>query len=161
MSKIKYEKVPVYAEVEVIGSTKSGSVFGTAARREVGKCILTEEAGFDPSTEDGRRHKVGDTSSTLIVTVTKAAEKKLFVKLAGNVKSAAEFKFFDCFTAPNRENEGVTDVFVKGDVKEVDELSKCALAMCAQHPECSDRWEIVDEADKRCFIRVYGSGEDK
>lgn len=156
MSKIKYEKVPVYAEVEVFGKTTNGSVFGTVARRDVGRCILTEEAGFDPATEEGRRHKVGDSSNDLIVTAAKVAEKVLFVRLAGGAKSAAEFKFFDCYEAKNRENEGITDVFVKKNVKEVDEIVKCADGMCKAHPECSDRWDIVDKDGNRVFIRIYG-----
>lgn len=157
MSKIKYDKVPVYAEVEVFGKTTSGSVFGTVARRDVGRCLLTEESGFDPTAEDGRRMAVGGDANCLIQTVAKVAEKSLFVRLAGGAKSAAEFKFFDCYEAKNRENDGITDVFVKKAVKEVDEIVKCADGMCKAHPECSDRWEIVDKDGNRVFIRIYGS----
>lgn len=160
MSKIKYCSLPNYPTVELIGKSTSGSVFGTVARRDVGRRFLTEEAGFDPKSEEGRKMMVNGDEKILIQTVTKVAEKELFVKLAGDIKSAASFKFYDSFESANSENEGVTDLWVKGSCSETDEVVKCATGMCRLHPESSDRWEIVDKDGKRVFIRVFAGCND-
>ena len=158
MAKIKYTAVPNYPEVELVGKTTNGSVFGTVARREVGRCFITEEAGFDPATE--KRMMVGGDENVLIQTVEKVDTATVLVKLAGDVKSAADFRFFGAYVAANRENEGVIDLFVKN-CAEVDEVVKCAKAMCALHPESSDRWEVVcKETGKRVFIRIYADVND-
>ena len=54
--------------------------------------------------------------------------------------------------APNRENAGVTDIFVE-DGAQINKIVACAMRMADAHPECDGVWQIVDKDGKRVFLR--------
>ena len=152
--KLKYTDKPSYPEVEVFGKTISGSVFGTVDRRPVGRRLLTTEEGF----VSGGAHAdkvIVDGDGTVVQTVKKVDEVEVVVQLVDGSKSAASFKFFDCYTAPNTENEGVLDVFTTNG-EQLERIEMCAERMCLMAPGNDGQYSIVAKGDgKRVFLRAF------
>ena len=150
---MKYMEKPTYETVDVIAKTAE-TVTGTVDRRLVGRALITLDAGFSG------RHQVVGGDGTAIRTVEeigegdgKVAAPELFVRLVGDIRSLASFKFFKGYVAENPENPGVTDLFTEnGD--QAAAVEACAERMCDAHPECDGRWEIVDGGGKRYFLRL-------
>lgn len=149
---MKYEAVPQYETVEIVAKTLE-AVTGTIDRKLVGRALLTTAAGFTG------KHRVVGGDGTVIRTVQKIGEDEgdaktveLFVRLVGDIKSLASYKFFAGYVAENPENPGCIDLFT-GDLDQVQRIVDTARRMCGDHPECDDRWEIVDGAGKRYFLR--------
>lgn len=147
--KAKYREVPVYEQVELVGKTID-STCGTIDRKSIGRVLLTEEAGFDG------KHEVVDGDGTVIRTVAKIGEDgiELAVRLVGDIKSLATYKVYDGWTAGNKENAGVIDVFSKDAEGKFLSILNTAKRMSAAHPECDDQWEVIEAATgKRVFLR--------
>lgn len=149
---MKYEAVPQYETVEIVAKTLE-AVTGTIDRKLVGRALLTTQAGFEG------KHRVVGGDGTVIRTVQKIGEEEgdaatveLFVRLVGDIKSLASYKFFAGYVAKNPENPECTDLFTDN-LEQVGRIVETAKRMCADHPECDDRWEIVDAAGKRYFLR--------
>ena len=150
---MKYEAVPQYETVEVVGKTLD-TITGTVDRKLVGRALLTTQAGFEG------KHRVVDGDGTVIRTVQKIGEDEgdaktveLFVRLVGDIKSLASYKFFAGYVAENPENPGCIDLFTEDGVQ-VGKIIETAKRMCAAHPECDSQWEIVDASGKRYFLRM-------
>lgn len=150
--KCKFTEIPHYEEVEIVAKTLE-AVTGTIDRRLVGRALLTTEAGFSG------KHQVVGGDGVGIRTVQKigtengeAATVELFVRLVGDIKSLASYKFFKGYVAQNPENPECTDLFTD-DFDQVKRVVDTAKRMCDDHPECDSRWEIVDAAGKRYFLR--------
>ena len=149
---MKYEAVPQHETVEIVAKTLE-AVTGTIDRKLVGRALLTTAAGFEG------KHQVVGGDGTPIRTVTPIGENEgetptveLFVRLVGNIKSLASYKFFRGYVAENPENRGVFDLYTE-DFDQVKRVVDTARRMCGDHPECDDRWEIVDAIGKRWFLR--------
>ena len=149
---MKYMAIPDYESVDIVAKTTE-AITGTIDRKLVGRALLTLQAGFTA------KHQVVDGDGTPIVTVKKIgdgdgeiAAPELFVRLVGNIKSLASYKFFEGYVADNRENAGVVDLFTE-DAVQVGKIVDTAKRMCAAHPECDSQWEIVDGDGKRYFLR--------
>lgn len=152
MNKMKIREIPVYEECEIEAKT-TDTIAGTMDRKTVGRCLLTTAEGFVG------KHEVVDGDGTPIVTVKsfgkdedEVKEIEVKVALVGDIKSLASFKFFGGYTAPNRENSGVTDIFVE-DGAQINKIVVCATRMANAHPECDGMWQIVDKDGKRVFLR--------
>ena len=148
----KYTEVPKYETVDIVAKTTE-AVTGSIDRRLVGRALLTTEAGFSGG------HQVVGGDGTVIRTVRKIGEGEgeagtveLFVRLVGDVRSLARYKFFKGYVAENPENPECVDLFTE-DGEQVNRLVETARRMCADHPECDSRWEIVDAAGVRHFLR--------
>lgn len=153
---MKYEAVPQYETVEIVAKTLD-TITGTIDRKLVGRALLTTQAGFEG------KHRVVDGDGTVIRTVTeigegdgKAATVELFVRLVGDIKSLASYKFFKGYVAANPENPECVDLFT-ADGDQVQRIVETAKRMCADHPECDSRWEIVDANGKRYFLRMIAT----
>lgn len=158
MTKVKYTEKPVYEEVELVGKTID-SVTGTIDRKAIGRSLITEQAGFED-----RHVAVGGDGST-IRTVEKIGDGgvELFVELVGGIRSLASKKVFAGWTAKNRENADVVDVYVdcaSTDAAKAAGLEGIAERMCAAHPECDGQWKIVDKDGGRVFVRVVDAEID-
>lgn len=159
MTKMKFREIPVYEECEIEAKTVD-TITGTMDRKTVGRCLLTTAEGFIG------KHEVVDGDGTPIVTVKSFGKdedeiKEIEVKVAlvGDIKSLASFKFFGGYIAPNRENAGVTDIFVE-DGAQVNKIVACATRMADAHPECDGVWQIVDKDGKRVFLRKIATNLD-
>lgn len=148
----KYTEVPKYETVDIVAKTTE-AITGSVDRRLVGRALLTTEAGFSG------RHQVVDGDGTVIRTVQKIGEGEgeagtveLFVRLVGNIRSLASYKFFKGYVAKNAENPECVDLFTE-DGEQVNRIVETARRMCADHPECDSRWEIVDAGGVRHFLR--------
>lgn len=150
--KAKYREIPVYEEVELVGKTVD-STTGTIDRKSIGRVLLTEAAGF----EDGK-HEVVDGDGTVIRTAAKINEDtgiELRVELVGGIKSLATYKVYKGWTAANKENPEVVDLFTKDEDNKLLSIVNTAKRMSEAHPECDGQWMIVDVATgKRVFFRL-------
>ena len=158
MTKVKYTEKPTYEEVELVGKTFD-SVTGTIDRKAISRSLITEQAGFED------KHIVVNGDESTIKTVEKIADDgvELFVELVGGVKSLASKKLYKGWTAKNKENGDVVDVYVDAMGEEVSKakgLVDIAERMCAAHPECDNQWKIVDKDGKRVFIRLVDTEID-
>ena len=152
--KLKYVSRPSYPEVEVFGKTISGSVFGTIDRRPVGRRLLTLEEGFAPGGAKADQVVV-DGDNTVIQTVEKVSEVEVVVQLVDGSKSAASFKFFDCYTAKNAENPEITDVFTTNG-EQLDRIEACAERMCEAAPGNDGQYKVVvKDSGERVFLRAF------
>lgn len=158
MQKVKYTEKPTYEEVELIGKTFD-SITGTIDRKTIGRSLITEQAGFED------KHIVVNGDESTIKTVEKIGEDgvQLFVELVGGVKSLASKKVYKGWTAKNKENADVTDVYVdvaSEDASKAKGLADIAFRMCGAHPECDNQWKIVDKDGRRVFIRLVDTEID-
>lgn len=160
MNKMKIREIPVYEECEIEAKTID-STTGTIDRKTIGRCLLTLAAGY------AGKHEVVDGDGTPIVTVESfgkdedaVKEVEVVVELVGGMKSLASFKFFGGYMAPNRENAGVTDIFVE-DGAQINKIVACATRMADAHPECDGVWQIVDKDGKRVFLRKIATNLSK
>ena len=159
--KMKYKEIPSFEEVEIVAKTVDTTA-GTMDRKTVGRCLLTTAEGFEA------KHEVVDGDGTPIVTVKsfgkdedEVKEIEVKVALVGDIKSLASFKFFGGYTAPNRENPGVTDVFVE-DGAQINKIVACAERMCHDHSEVDGMWQIVEKSTgKRVFLRKIATNLSK
>lgn len=150
--KCKFTEIPHYEEVEIVAKTVD-TVTGTIDRRTVNRALLTLEAGF------AGKHQVVGGDGIGIRTVQKIGDEEgdakapeLFVRLVGDIKSLASYKFFKGFVGDNAENAGVKDLYTE-DGDQVQRIVETAKRMCNDHPECDSRWEVVDAAGTRWFLR--------
>jgi hypothetical protein len=152
--KMKYTEKPQYPEVEVLGKT-TASYTGTIDRRKFGRLFLTEDEGFGPDGDKKGKIVLGDETGATLQTVKKVGEIEVIVKLVDNTKSAASFKFFDCWTAKNAENPDIVDIFTT-DVEKCDRVEACADRMCEAAPGNDGQYQIVrkDDEGTRVFLRV-------
>ena len=157
--KMKYKEVPSFEEVEIVAKTVDTTA-GTMDRKTVGRCLLTTAEGFSG------KHEVVDGDGTPIATVKsfgkdedEVKEVEVKVALVGDIKSLASFKFFGGYMAPNRENAGVTDIFVE-DGAQINKIVACATRMADAHPECDGMWQIIDKDGKRVFLRLIATNLD-
>lgn len=149
---MKYTEIPTYESVDVCGKTVD-TITGTIDRKTVGRVLITTKAGF------AGKHQVVGGDGTAIRTVKPigenegdAATVELFVRLVGDIKSLASYKFFKGFIGDNAENAGVKDLYTE-DGDQVQRIVETAKRMCNDHPECDSRWEVVDAAGTRWFLR--------
>lgn len=150
--KCKYTEIPTYEEVDIAGKTVE-AITGTIDRKPVGRVLITTAAGF------AGKHQVVGGDGTAIRTVQAIGENEgdakapeLFVRLVGDIKSLASYKFYKGFVAKNAENPECVDLFTE-DGEQVNRLVETARRMCADHPECDSRWEITDANGVRYFLR--------
>lgn len=149
---MKYTEIPTYETVDVCGKTVD-TITGTIDRKQVGRVLITTQAGF------AGKHQVVNGDGTAIRTVQKIGEGEgeaetveLLVRLVGDIKSLASYKFFTGYVGGNAENSGVKDLYTE-DCEQVNKIVETARRMCASHPECDSQWEIVDKAGTRWFLR--------
>lgn len=143
--KMKVMEKPQYPEIDIVAKTVE-SECGTIDRKSIGRCLLTTEA-----VDKGYMVVGGDDS--LVKTVKEAEEIEVKVEFVGGVKSLASFKFFKHYTAENKENPNVVDIYTEESDK-LERIRECAARMAEAHPECDGQWKIVDKDGKRVFIRV-------
>ena len=146
--KMKYMPKPSYPEVDIIGKTVTSET-GTIDRRPIGRKLITAEPGFG---EDDKVVLDGD--GVTIQSVKKVDELEILVMLVDGQKSAASFKFFEVYTAANKENPEVVDLFTI-DADKVERARKCAERMCAANPGCDGQYKFVNKATgERVFLRT-------
>lgn len=150
--KCKYTEIPVYEEVDIAGKTVE-AITGTIDRKPMGRVLITVAAGF------AGKHQVVGGDGTAIRSVQAIGENEgdaktveLFVRLAGDIKSLASYKFYRGYVAKNAENPECVDLFTE-DSEQVNRIVETAHRMCASHPECDSRWEIVGADGTRYFLR--------
>lgn len=158
MTKVKYTEKPTYEEVELVGKTYD-SITGTIDRKPIGRSLITEAAGFDD------KHIVVDGDGATIKTVEKIGDDgvELFVELVGGIRSLASKKIFAGWTAKNKENGDIVDVYLDAageDASKAKGLVDIATRMCAAHPECDNQWAIVRKDGGRVFIRLVDTEID-
>ena len=158
MTKVKFTEKPTYEEVELIGKTFD-SITGTIDRKSISRSLITEAAGFED------KHIVVNGDESTIKSVEKIGDDgvELFVELVGGIKSLASKKLYKGWTAKNKENGDVVDVYVDAMGEEVSKakgLVDIATRMCAAHPECDNQWAIVRKDGGRVFIRLVDTEID-
>lgn len=143
--KMKVMEKPQYPEIEIIAKTVE-SECGTIDRKSIGRCLLTTEVV-------DKEYQVVGGDDTLVKSVKEAEEIEVRVEFVGGVKSLASFKFFKHYTAENKENSGIIDIYTdEGD--KLERIRECAARMAEAHPECDGQWKIVDNKGTRVFIRI-------
>lgn len=143
--KMKVMEKPQYPEIEIVAKTVE-SECGTIDRKPIVRCLLTTE-------EVEKEYQVVGGDNTLVKTVKEAEAVEVKVEFVGNVKSLASFKFFKHYTADNKENSDVVDIYTEESDK-LERIRECAARMAEAHPECDGQWKIVDNTGKRVFIRI-------
>ena len=160
---VEVTPVPAYDRVKVLGVTVS-TVTGTRRRNLVcGRLILTEEPGYGIG--DGREvrmvaeSKRPDGKNRILWSVDKAEKVSLWVRLSNGKMSFADgFELRNVHVSHDKDNAGVTTVFVAKDSPCVDviaEIVDCASKMCDANPDACGYWEILDAESRRVFIRTY------
>ena len=142
---------PTYVQLNAIGKTCGQAATGTIDRKVISRCILTDSA-FD------KDYRVVGGDDTKFVKVTAKDEIEVWVEMVGNIKSLASFKFYGVYVAANKENDGVTDIFVPADSDDQTKIERaldCAFRMAGAHPECDGQYKFVDKDGNRVFLRSY------
>ena len=144
--KMKVTERPNYPELDIVAKTVD-TLAGTIDRKKVSRCLVTEEVvAKDYQVVDGDGVKVVHANKT-------EGETELFVELVGGVKSLASFKFYGGWTAKNKENPEVSELFTEEGDK-ITRAADCAARMCKSHPECDGQWKLVDKDGNRWFLRL-------
>ena len=142
---------PTYVQLNAIGKTCGQAATGTIDRKVISRCILTDSV-FD------KDYRVVGGDDTKFVKVAAKDEIEIWIEMVGNIKSLASFKFFDVYVAANKENDGVTDIFVPADSDDqvkIERALDCASRMAGAHPECDGQYKFVDKDGNRVFLRSY------
>lgn len=142
---------PVYTQLNALGKTCGQAATGTIDRKVISRCILTDSV-FD------KDYRVVGGDDTKFVKVTAKDEIEVWVEMVGNIKSLASFKFYGVYVAANKENDGVTDIFVPADSDDqikIERALDCASRMAGAHPECDGQYKFVDKDGNRVFLRSY------
>ena len=142
---------PTYVQLNAIGKTCGQAATGTIDRKVISRCILTDSV-FD------KDYRVVGGDDTKFVKVTAKDEIEIWVEMVGNIKSLASFKFYGVYVAANKENDGVTDIFVPAnsdDQTKIERALDCASCMAGAHPECDGQYKFVDKDGNRVFLRSY------
>ena len=142
---------PTYVQLNAIGKTCGQAATGTIDRKVIARCILTDSV-FDND------YRVVGGDDTKFVKVVAKDEIEIWIEMVGNIKSLASFKFFDVYVAANKENDGVTDIFVPADSDDQAKIERaldCASRMASAHPECDGQYKFVDKDGNRVFLRSY------
>lgn len=142
---------PTYVQLNAIGKTCGQATTGTIDRKVISRCILTDSV-FD------KDYRVVGGDDTKFVKVVAKDEVEVWVEMVGNIKSLASFKFFGVYVAANKENDGVTDIFVPADSDDQTKIERaldCASRMAGAHPECDGQYKFVDKDGNRVFLRSY------
>ena len=142
---------PTYVQLNAIGKTCGQAATGTIDRKVISRCILTDSV-FD------KDYRVVGGDDTKFVKVTAKDEIEVWVEMVGNIKSLASFKFYGVYIAANKENDGVTDIFVPADSDDQTKIERaldCASRMANAHPECDGQYKFVDKDGNRVFLRSY------
>ena len=142
---------PVYTQLNALGKTCGQAATGTIDRKVISRCILTDSV-FD------KDYRVVGGDDTKFVKVVAKDEVEVWVEMVGNIKSLASFKFFGVYVAANKENDGVTDIFVPADSDDQTKIERaldCASRMSGAHPECDGQYKFVDKDGNRVFLRSY------
>lgn len=142
---------PTYAQLNAIGKTCGQAATGTIDRKVISRCILTDSV-FD------KDYRVVGGDDTKFVKVAAKDEVEVWVEMVGNIKSLASFKFYGVYVAANKENDGVTDIFVPADSDDQTKIERaldCASRMSGAHPECDGQYKFVDKDGNRVFLRSY------
>ena len=142
---------PTYVQLNAIGKTCGQAATGTIDRKVISRCILTDSV-FD------KDYRVVGGDDTKFVKVTAKDEMEVWVEMVGNIKSLASFKFYGVYVAANKENDGVTDIFVPADSDDQTKIERaldCASRMAGAHPECDGQYKFVDKDGNRVFLRSY------
>ena len=142
---------PTYVQLNAIGKTCGQAATGTIDRKVISRCILTDSV-FD------KDYRVVGGDDTKFVKVTAKDEIEVWVEMVGNIKSLASFKFYGVYVAANKENDGVTDIFVPADSDDQTKIERaldCASRMAGAHPECDGQYKFVDKDGNRVFLRSY------
>lgn len=151
--KLKYTSKPSYPEVDVIGKTVS-SEKGTVDSKPIGRLFITGEEGFGPGTEKADKIILGGDENIKIISVKKADEIEVKIKLVDGQKSAASFKFYGAYTAKNPENDGVVDVYTTNG-ENIERAVACAERMADANPGCDGQYEFINAAGEgRVFLRL-------
>lgn len=142
---------PTYVQLNAIGKTCGQAATGTIDRKVISRCILTDSV-FD------KDYRVVGGDDTKFVKVVAKDEIEIWVEMVGNIKSLASFKFYGVYVAANKENDGVTDIFVPADSDDQAKIERaldCASRMSCAHPECDGQYKFVDKDGNRVFLRSY------
>ena len=142
---------PTYVQLNAIGKTCGQAATGTIDRKVISRCILTDSV-FD------KDYRVVGGDDTKFVKVTAKDEIEIWVEIVGNIKSLASSKFYGVYVAANKENDGVTDIFVPADSDDQTKIERaldCASRMAGAHPECDGQYKFVDKDGNRVFLRSY------
>ena len=147
---------PTYVQLNAIGKTCGQAATGTIDRKVISRCLLTNSV-FD------KDYRVVGGDDTKFVKVTAKDEIEVWVEMVGNIKSLASFKFYGVYVAANKENDGVTDIFVPADSDDQAKIERaldCASRMAGAHPECDGQYKFVDKDGNRVFLRSYAKVND-
>lgn len=142
---------PTYVQLNAIGKTCGQAATGTIDRKVISRCILTDSV-FD------KDYRVVGGDDTKFVKVVAKDEIEIWIEMVGNIKSLASFKFFDVYVAANKENDGVTDIFVSADSDDqikIERALNCASRMAGANPGCDGQYKFVDKDGNRVFLRSY------
>lgn len=147
--KAKYMSRPSYPECDILGKTFD-TVGGTIARRPVQRALITTDAAADGKV-------IVDGDDVVIKAVTPVTEIETQIELCDGQKSAASWKFFDCFRKEAEEGKDYIEIFTTA-ADDCVALCECARHMCERNPGCAGQWKIVEKGkDTRVVIRLFTS----
>lgn len=159
---VKYERMPRYDEVEVVGRTVAFLCGGTRQRNPFkGRRILTETSGFDAGSTDPDRpecRKVG-TENEVVQTVARVGSVGVRVRLEGGFETPA-LEFRDVLVYEDaRDNKGALVVLMEegdaGNREVVGRLEDFAERIVAMHPESFGIWDLRADDGRRVFLYGY------
>lgn len=159
---IKYEKLPKYEQVALVGISKSvmdDEINGSVERNQfVGRRLLTLTKGFDPAADDAAQIAKGD-GTRLIQTVESVEEFGIRIALGDGFKSRELNLKKVLVCTDTKDNKDAKIVFVKWDNKDNDpvfnKIRSTAPKMLAAHPDAFDDWNLIDKNGNRVFIYTY------
>lgn len=154
MTKIKYEKVPNLPEIEVVGtSPDSAPVYAGNLELpgEFNGAFLSE----DPAAKDGgiRSVETGYGWDHADILYVQKRDVEVAIELIGGFKSPIHVTFHNVYV---HECDGLLDVFAeyrrhRGEYSDLEETRK---GMSQAHPECCNKYKVVDvEGGRRVVFR--------
>lgn len=167
MSKLmKIEAIPNYAEIEVVGISKSvacDAINGSVERNKfTGRRILTLKEGFDPVSNDpntpANMIARGD-GTRRIQTVAKHDTFVVKIALGDGFKSRELLLKNVLVCKDTKDNKGATIAFVHHKSDENDmvlgKIQEFAPRMLAAHPNAFGDWMLIGNDDNRVFVYFY------
>jgi hypothetical protein len=163
---MKIEAIPNYAEIEVVGISKSVAderINGSVERNKfTGRRILTLKEGFDPASNDANAPANmiarGD-GTRRIQTVAKHDTFAVKIALGDGFKSRELLLKNVLVCKDTKDNKGATLVYIKWDDDEnsqvLGKIEEFAPRMLAAHPNAFGDWMLIGNDDNRVFVYSY------
>ena len=161
--KINYEKITTIPSLEAFGFAADTGLLpsGTEDMPPQGRIrnvLLTEDkaaAAGDIQSTAMRHYR----DNGIRIQFVEKGDISLLVEFIGGMKSPITVDFKGVYIA---KSDDLIEIFFDEDGydDDIDELDEARKGMSAAHPECCNRYKVVDAQGRRVILRLYKRQED-